>query len=100
MKESSGLLVQIMSCENDKVADRSFAFFGKPASTLTKRACSLRLYVRWAHASGFKASPLSEDVVFKCLDDRLTEGAPPTRAQSFREAPNFAKGYVGLQGGS
>ena len=100
MGESSGLFNQIMSCENGKVADRSFnfAFFGKPASTLAKRACSLRLYVRWAHASGFKAFPLSEDVVFKYLDDLLMEGAPPTRAQSFTEALNFAKGYVGLQG--
>ena len=100
MGESSGLFNQIMSCENGKVADRSFnfAFFGKPASTLAERACSLRLYVRWAHASGFKAFPLSEDVVFKYLDDLLMEGAPPTRAQSFTEALNFAKGYVGLQG--
>ena len=89
-----------MSCESDKVADRSFNFavFGKPARTLAKRACSLRLYVRWAHASGFKAFPLTEDVVFKYLDDLLMEGAPPTRAQSFTEALNFAKGYVGLQG--
>ena len=100
MGESSGLFKQIMSCENNKIADRSFnfAFFGKPSSTLAKRACSLRLYVRWAHASGFKAFPLSEEVVFKYLDDLLQEGAPPTRAQSFTEALNFAKGYVGLQG--
>ena len=45
MGESSGLFNQIMSCENGKIADRSFnfAFFGKLASTLAKRACSLRL---------------------------------------------------------
>ena len=100
MGESSGLFNQVMSCENGKIADRSFnfAFFGTPASTLAKRACSLRLYVSWAHASGFKAFPLSEEVVFKYLDDFLQEGAPPTRAQSFTEALNFAKGYVGLQG--
>ena len=100
MGESSGLFNQIMSCENGQTADRSFnfAFFGKPASTLAKRACSLRLYVRWAHASGFKAFPLSEEAVFKYLDDLLQEGAPLTRAQSFTEALDFAKGYVGLQG--
>ena len=100
MGESSGLFNQTMSCENGKIADRSFnfAFFGKPASTLAKRACSLRLYVRWAHASESMAFPLSEEVVFKYLDDFLQEGAPPTRAQSFTEALNFAKGYVGLQG--
>ena len=53
--------------------------------------------MRWAPASGFKTFPLSE-VVFKYLDDFLQEGAPPTRAQSFTEALNFAKGHVGLQG--
>ena len=104
MGESSGSFNQIMSCENGKMADRSFnfAFFGKPASTLAKRACSLTLYVHWAHASGFKAFPLymSEEVVFKYLDDLLQEGAPPTRAQEFHRSSEFCKGVCGSSGGS
>ena len=95
-----GLYSQILSCPTDAIASRSFtaAFFGKPSSTLAKRANSIRLYIRWAQASGRKPFPLSEEGVFSYLDDLNLEGAPPTRAASFKEALNFAKGYAGLGG--
>ena len=100
MREASGLYRQIVNCTNDQLANRSFhfAFYGKPASTLMRRACSLRLFVRWAHAAGRSPFPLTEDTVFRYLDDLNLEGAPPTRADSFKQALNFAKGYAGLEG--
>eukprot|EP00972_Heterocapsa_arctica_P029279 4306877-Heterocapsa_arctica.AAC.1 len=95
MGQTSGLCKQIVACESSQLANRSFAaaFFGKPSSTLIRRAGSLRLYIRWAHATGRTPFPLMEDTVFRYLDDLNLEGAPPTRAASFKEALNFSKGY-------
>ena len=101
MGESTGLFKQIMSCENNKIADRpfNFAFFGKPSSTLAKRACSLRLYVRWAHASGFKAFPLSEEVVQ--VPRRPPPGGSPSYPSSeLYRGPEFCKGVCGSSGSS
>jgi len=100
MGDASLLYRQITQSDSDFLANRTFAavFFGKPSSTLMQRACSLRLFVRWARASGHKPFPLVEDIVFKYLDDLNLEGAPATRGQAFKEALNFAKGYAGLEG--
>jgi hypothetical protein len=100
MGEASRLSMQLVACESPLLANRSFAaaFFGKPSSTLVRRAGSLRLYIRWAHATGRPPFPLSEDTVFRYFDDLNMEGAPPTRAASFKESLNFSKGYVGLEG--
>ena len=82
------------------LAEQSFqsAFHGKPAGTLCKRATSMRLYLDWCVSRGRKAFPLSEVVVFEYMDSLVASGAPATRAQSFREALGFAKGFVGLRG--
>jgi hypothetical protein len=100
MGDASVLCRQVLACENTSLANRSFAaaFFGKPATTLVRRAGSLRLYIRWAHATGRSPFPLSEDTIFRYFDDLNLEGAPPTRASSFKESLNFSKGYVGLEG--
>jgi len=100
MGTSSELFCQMLDAETDRIAERSFsaAFFGKPASTLQKRAGSMRLFIRWAHASKRAPFPLDERVVFDYVEDLLLEGAPPTRATSFKEALNFSSGFVGLRG--
>ena len=100
MGTSSELFNQMLESESDRIAERSFAaaFFGKPASTLAKRAASLRLFIRWAHSVKVDPFPLEEKIVFQYMEDLLYEGAPPTRAQTFKESLNFAHGFVGLQG--
>ena len=100
MGTSSELYVQMCDADSDHVASRSFeaAFFGKPASTLNKRALSLMQYIRWARSAKVEPFPLGESVIFQYMEDLLQEGAPPTRAQSFSESLNFSSGYVGLQG--
>ena len=100
MGNSSELFIQMGEATSERVASRSFssAFFGKPPSTLNKRAISLMQYIRWARSSKLEPFPLSEAVIFQYMEDLLEEGAPPTRAQSFSEALNFSSGYVGLLG--
>jgi hypothetical protein len=100
MGDSCVLYRQLVACETDQLANRTFAavFHGKPAGTLMKRASSMRMYVRWARAARLSPFPLTEEIVFRYVDDLGLEGAPPTRARSFTEALNFSKGYVGLGG--
>jgi hypothetical protein len=98
--EDSQLFRQISEAGSPEEAASSFesAFFGKPASTLLKRACSLRLYTKWARARGRAPWPLTEAAGFAYADSLRTEGAAATRLQSWREALGFAKAYAGLQG--
>ena len=98
--DSSDLFVQIAEAESQEEALNSFdsSFYGKPASTLSKRACSLRLYTKWAKARGRAPWPLTEPAAFAYADSLRSEGAPATRLQSWREALGFARVYVGLRG--
>ena len=98
MGSASTLFVQMGGDES--VADATFmaAFYGKPGSTLMKRAVALRLYERWAATAGLDPWPLKEAQVFQYLRFLVSERAPPTRGQSFREALGFARGFVGLAG--
>ena len=98
--EDSQLYRQIAAAESPEEAASSFesAFFGKPASTLLKRACSLRQYTKWAKARGRAPWPLTEAAGFAYADSLRTEGAAATRLQSWREALGFAKAYAGLRG--
>ena len=56
------------------------------------------LYRRWASSHGVRPWPVVEDAAFRYARYLVAHKAPPTRAQSFREALGFAKGYVGPQG--
>ena len=98
--DGSKLFRQIAEAGSPEEAASSFesAFFAKPASTLLKRACSLRLYTKWARARGRPAWPVSESVGFAYAESLRTEGAAATRLQSWREALGFAKAYAGLEG--
>jgi hypothetical protein len=98
--EDSKLFQQIAEASSPEEAANSFdsAFFGKPASTLLKRACSLRLYTKWARARGRKPWPVTETAGFAYADSLRSEGAAATRLQSWREALGFAKAYAGLRG--
>ena len=100
MGDSAELYIQMQECDNDRLADRSFvaAFFGKPASTLQKRAGSIRLYIRWAHSVRLPPFPIKESTIFRYMEDLHSEGAPASRAQTFKEALNFSVGMVGLRG--
>ena len=98
MGESSELFVQMS--RDGSTAEETFhaAFYGKPATTLGKRAAALGLYLRWASAHQVAPWPLKEEAAFRYVRYLVAHRAPPTRAQSFREALGFAKGYVGLAG--
>ena len=100
--ESCGLTSSLFAqmADEPELADASFraSFHGKPAATLVKRAGSLLQYVRWAASSGHAPFPLHEPTIFSYLTFLATEGAPPSRGQSFREALGFAKGFIGLGG--
>ena len=98
MGGSSNLFLQMSEDHGSAMTTFKSAFYGKPASTLSKRAAALCLYRRWADSHGVSAWPPRESTVFTYMRFLVDERAPPTRAQSFREALGFAKGYVGLQG--
>ena len=98
--DSSKLFRQIADAGSPEEAASSFesAFYSKPASTLLKRACSLRLFTKWARARGRTPWPVSEATGFAYAESLRTEGAPATRLQSWREALGFAKAFAGLEG--
>ena len=69
-------------------------FAAKPASTLDKRLCSLRLYHTWCVSSCLSPLPVEEETVYKyflhCSDTTATRGA------TFRSGLAFVGGYFGL----
>ena len=72
----------------------SVLFAAKPASTLDKRLCSLRLYHTWCVSSCSFPFPVEEETVCKyllhCSDTTATRGA------TFRSGLAFVGGYFGL----
>ena len=98
MEGASTLFLQMAASQTTAEETFKAAFYGKPASTLGKRATALGLYLRWTAAQQIPPWPVTEDVAFLYVRHLVAHRAPPTRAQSFREALGFAKGYVGLQG--
>ena len=91
---------QLADAEDGKEAADTlrYSFAEKATATLEKRLTSLRLYGRWAAASGIQgALPKSEGDVYKYVRALEEAGAPPTRAQSFVEATRFAFGVAGAE---
>jgi len=95
---ASTLFVQMHDDAQQAEAGFRASFHGKPAATLRKRACSLLQVARWAAGAALQPFPVTEPTVFAYLRFLTTESAPPSRAQSFREALGFAKGFIGLWG--
>ena len=98
MGEASDLFILMAGDAQNARQSFKAAFYGKPATTLSKRASALGLYRRWADTENIKPWPVTEEVAFKYVRYLIGSRAPPTRAQSFREALGFAKGFVGLKG--
>ena len=98
MGRSCQLFRVIQDATSEVEASESFeaAFFGKPSSTLAKRAGSLHLYLAWAQARGETPWPVTEERAFKYLLSLSQDRAPPSRATSWKEALGFAKGFCGL----
>ena len=88
---AAGMLDQ----SGDSVLDDIFA--KKKNGTLQVRLSAMMLYVRWARAKGLLPFPLSEDQVYRYVDQLRRDGAPATRANSFRSALAFCKGTIQLQ---
>ena len=80
----------------DNVLDDIFAK-KKKNGTLQVRLSAMMLYIRWARAKGLPPFPLSEDQVYKYVDQLRRDGAPATRANSFRSALAFCKGTIQLE---
>lgn len=67
--------------------------------TLQVRLSAIMLYIRWARAKGLLPFPLDEGQCYAYVDQLRRDGAPATRAGSFRSALTFCKGpssYGGL----
>ena len=90
--------VKGLAPEADVDQEVSTLFFGKPASTLAKRASSLSLYVAWAEGAGRPAFPLSELQVYEYFLDLSVRDAPASRAFTFRETVAFVMGFFGAHG--
>lgn len=80
----------------EQVLDDVFA--KKKNGTLQVRLRAMMLYVRWARAKGLNPFPLSEDQRYAYVDQLRRDGAPATRASSFRSALAFCKGAIQLLG--
>eukprot|EP00913_Durusdinium_trenchii_P000697 g649.t1 len=86
---------RMLDQSGDSVLDDIFA--KKKNGTLQVRLSAMMLYVRWARAKGLPPFPLSEDQVYRYVDQLRRDGAPATRANSFRSALAFCKGTIQLQ---
>ena len=75
----------------DLLAD---TFAAKATATLQRRACALRLLVRWMR--GARRAILSEATLYEYVSSLRRDGAPASRAQSAIEAVRFAGGLLGL----
>ena len=80
----------------EEVLDDIFA--KKKNGTLQVRLSAMLLYVRWARAKGLRPFPLDEEVCYYYVDQLRRDGAPATRASSFRSALAFCKGTIQLLG--
>ena len=73
-------------------------FAKKKNGTLQVRLSAMMLYIRWARSKGWDAFPISDDQVYQYVDQLRKDGAPATRANSFRSALAFCKGTIQLEG--
>ena len=71
--------------------------FHKKTGTLLKRIGALRMYGKWLATTEFETADFaSERAVYSYFSALHQDSAPATRAQSLREALNFAEGIFGL----
>ena len=73
-------------------------FARKKNGTLQVRLSAMMMYVRWARSTGLMAFPLIETQCYDYVDGLRRDGAPATRATSFRGALAFCKGTIQLEG--
>ena len=86
----------MIDTDGEGVLDDIFA--KKKNGTLQVRLSALMLYIRWARAKGYSPFPLDEDQCYQYVDQLRRDGAPATRASSFRSALAFCKGTIDLDG--
>ena len=87
---------EMIENSGEEVLDDVFA--KKENGTLQVRLSAMLLYVRWARAQGLRPFPLDEEVCYNYVDQLRRDGAPATRASSFRSALAFCKGTIQLLG--
>ena len=73
-------------------------FARKKNGTLQVRLSAMMMYVRWARSKGPDAFPLTKEQCYAYVDGLRKDGAPATRAASFRSALAFCKGTLQLEG--
>ena len=86
----------MIEADGEEVLDDVFA--KKKNGTLQVRLSAMMLYIRWARAKGHKPFPLQEELCYEYVDQLRKDGAPATRASSFRSALAFCKGAIDLDG--
>ena len=96
-----GEQLRAASSEAERIETFRHVFRGKAPATLAKRWGSLKLFARWHRAAkpGYPVG-ISEDVAYSYARALISEGAPPTRLQSFVEALRFVHVLLGLPGSS
>ena len=96
--EESKLYRQLTSAsgeEGDAILSDTFEL--RSTATLEKRVCAILLYMRWARPmSSGRCIPFTEEAVYAYIAFMRSEGAPPTRGQSFVEAVAFTVALLGL----
>lgn len=73
-------------------------FAKKKNGALQVRLSAMMLYIRWSRAKGLAPFPLEESQCYMYVDQLRRDGAPATRASSFRSALAFCKGTIQLGG--
>ena len=72
-------------------------FARKKSSILQVRLSAMMMYVRWTRSQAFEAFPLKEEQCYSYVDGLRKDGAPATRATSFRSALAFCKDTIQLE---
>ena len=86
--KAAGMLDQV----GETVLDDIFA--KKKNGALQVRLSAMMIYIRWARSKGRPPFPIVEAQVYQYVDQLRKDGAPATRANSFRSALAFCKGII------
>ena len=91
-EEHSGLAKQLTSETNevDKAATINMTFAEGAPGTFRRHACAMGIYIRWAKSMQLPIFQFTEQRTFRYVVDCVQAKAPPSRAQGFIQAANFA----------
>ena len=87
------------NCDSEKVVQIITDWMArKSTSTLTLRAGSMAMYVKYCDQFGAAAVPVDEMMAYQYVDFLRSTGKPPTRARTFVSTLSFVGGILGWKG--